>query len=365
MKNMLVVILLATCLLGFAFWNLLKSSDDYSAAERRRLAQFPTLTVQTVLSGDFMEGFEGYAADQFPLRDKFRALKAYMAYSVLGQADNNGIYVYNGYIVSMDYPLNERSIDNAAQHFRNLYEKYMQNTNVHVYGAVVPDKNYFAAAASGHLALDYEALYDVLSRQTDFVEYIDLRDLLSLDNYYRTDLHWRQEVLTDVAARILDSMGVERKPDYDDYDIVVLNEPFYGAYYGQAALPLPADSLAYLTNDVLPSCSVHNFESGQDSAIYDMEKASGRDPYESFLSGSVSLLTIENPKSATDRELVIFRDSFGSSLAPLLVESYAKVTLVDIRYLQSERLGQFLQFDDQDVLFLYSTLVLNNSETLK
>jgi hypothetical protein len=96
-----------------------------------------------------------------------------------------------------------------------------------------------------------------------------------------------------------------------------------------------------------------------------MEKASGRDPYDVFLSGSVSLLTIENPKSATDRELVIFRDSFGSSLAPLLVESYAKVTLVDIRYLQSERLGQFLQFDDQDVLFLYSTLVLNNSETLK
>jgi hypothetical protein len=47
------------------------------------------------------------------------------------------------------------------------------------------------------------------------------------------------------------------------------------------------------------------------------------------------------------------------------VESYAKVTRVDIRYLQSERLGQFLQFDDQDVLFLYSTLVLNNSETLK
>ena len=35
---------------------------------------------------------------------------------------------------------------------------------------------------------------------------------------------------------------------------------------------------------------------------------------------------------ATDRELVIFRDSFASSLAPLLMEQYAKITLVDIRY---------------------------------
>jgi hypothetical protein len=241
----------------------------------------------------------------------------------------------------------------------------MQGTNVHVYGAVVPDKNYFAAAESGHLALDYAALYDSLYRQTDFIEYIDLRDLLSLDDYYRTDPHWRQEALPDVAARILDGMGVARKPDYDSYDEVLSDVPFYGAYYGQAALPLPADSLAYLTNDVLKNCRVHNFENGQDSAVYDLEKASGRDPYELFLSGSVSLLTIENPAAETDRELVVFRDSFGSSLAPLLVEAYAKVTLVDIRYLQSERLGQFLQFDDQDMLFLYSTLVLNNSETLK
>ena len=39
-----------------------------------------------------------------------------------------------------------------------------------------------------------------------------------------------------------------------------------------------------------------------------------------FLSGSKSLLTITNPSADTDRELVIFRDSFASSLAPLLTE---------------------------------------------
>ena len=41
------------------------------------------------------------------------------------------------------------------------------------------------------------------------------------------------------------------------------------------------------------------------------------DPYSVFLSGSKSLLTITNPSADTDRELVIFRDSFASSLAPL------------------------------------------------
>ena len=84
-----------------------------------------------------------------------------------------------------------------------------------------------------------------------------------------------------------------------------------------------------------------------------------------FLSGSLSLITIENPNATTDKELVIFRDSFGSSIAPLLVEGYAKITLVDIRYITSDLVGRFIDFENQDVLFLYSTLVLNNSVTLK
>ena len=96
-----------------------------------------------------------------------------------------------------------------------------------------------------------------------------------------------------------------------------------------------------------------------------MNKAFGNDPYEMFLSGSLSLITIENPNATTDKELIIFRDSFGSSITPYLIEGYEKITLVDIRYLSSKMLHMFIEFDDQDVLFLYSTLVLNNAEIFK
>ena len=84
-----------------------------------------------------------------------------------------------------------------------------------------------------------------------------------------------------------------------------------------------------------------------------------------FLDGAKSLLTIENPASTTDKELIIFRDSFGSSIAPFFTEVYRKVTLVDTRYLPSERVGKFVEFDRQDILFLYSVPVLNNSVMLK
>ena len=49
----------------------------------------------------------------------------------------------------------------------------------------------------------------------------------------------------------------------------------------------------------------------------------------------------------------------------LTIQDYAKVTLVDIRYIQIDVLERFLEFKGQDVLFLYSTLVLNNSSTIK
>ena len=99
--------------------------------------------------------------------------------------------------------------------------------------------------------------------------------------------------------------------------------------------------------------------------MYDLKRAEGKDPYELFLSGPLSLITIQNPQAGTDRRLVLFRDSFGSSIAPLLIEDYAQITLVDIRYIQPGFLNGMVDFEGCDVLFLYSTLVLNHSETLK
>ena len=144
-----------------------------------------------------------------------------------------------------------------------------------------------------------------------------------------------------------------------------IRDRFYGVYCGQSALPLAPDTLRYLTSETLLGCTVYDYETDSTGPVYDLPALEGEDPYSVFLSGSKSLLTITNPSADTDRELVIFRDSFASSLAPLLTSAYAKITLVDIRYVQPERLGRWLTFDSQDVLFLYSVSVLNHSETLK
>ena len=232
-----------------------------------------------------------------------------------------------------------------------------------MYYALIPDKNYFMAPAGGYPALDYEKLAQTMRQKlSPGMTEINLFSTLSLDCYYRTDPHWRQEALVPTAQYLAGQMGVSLG---DDYSETTLQRPYYGLYYGYAALPMQPDALTYLTSARMADYTVTNYESGRQSPVYDLDKAAGNDLYEVFLSGPVSLLTIQNPHARSRRELVIFRDSFGSSLAPLLAEGYSEITLVDIRYLPSARVGQFVDFTGKDVLFLYSTQVLNNSEALK
>lgn len=339
-------------------------AKEISESERRPLDQMPDISAETLLSGKFMTDFEGYTLDQFPLRDTFRQIKSLFHYYVLNQADNNDIYVTDGYAAKLEYPLSQNSLDHALNKFQFVYDKYLKDTGSTVFMTVVPDKGYYLAEKNGYLAMDYKAMFDAFDKGMPWATYVDLTDTLTGESYYRTDTHWRQEHLLDAAKKLCDAMGV-RPFDSGSFTQTALERPFYGVYYGQAALPMKPETLYIMENELLSGCKVYDQESGKYLDVYNMEMLTSKDLYDVFLSGAKSLLTIENPNAATDRELVIFRDSFGSSIAPLLVRDYAKVTLVDIRYLSSQTLDRFMEFHGQDVLFLYSTLVLNNSNTIK
>lgn len=355
---------MAGLLAVFSLWAWLKPAREYSDSERRYLASFPKLNKETILSGDFMSEFETYTLDQFPLRDSFRSIKGFASLYLFGQSEVNDLYLHDGYIAKAEHPVNDAMLDNAGNKFQYLYDTYMAGTDVTLYFSIVPDKNYYLAPEAGQLSMDYPKLISSLKEKTSYMEYVDLFSHLKLSNYYYTDTHWKQETLLPAALTLAGAMGTQIETNYTPN---VLESPFYGVYYGQLALPITADKLTYLTNDTLNSCIVTSYNTGmpQTAQMYSFSKVDSRDPYELFLGGNDALITIENPNAATDKELILFRDSFGSSIAPLLATGYAKVTLVDIRYIHPGMLGSFIEFDNQDVLFLYSTLVLNSSTAFK
>ncbi len=361
------VILLFAILSTFCFFG---PKATYSDSERRPLADFPELSWKNMVSGQFMDEFETYAADTFPLREVFRGIKSQTTLFAMGQKTNNDIYLHEGYLSALEYPMDTDSIQHAADVFQGIYETYLKDANTNVFVSVIPDKNAYLASSAGQLCMDYKVFEAEFETKTSaFASYISISDLLSAEDYYYTDSHWRQENLADVADRLMSTMHYGNTSSQEtpliSYTTIEWDKPFYGVYKGQSALPHKGDTLRWLSNDIIDQMSAYDHQNQTAIPVYNTDKAAGKDPYEVFLSGPLSLVTIENPMVNTQKELILFRDSFGSSIAPLLAQGYHKVTLIDIRYLPSNMIGKYVDFSNSDVLFLYSTSVLNNSETLK
>lgn len=358
-KKILVVAAMAVTLMGIFAAHVILPDGEFSSAERRKLAQLPELTWDDVFSGEYFEDLEEYLLDQFPLRQTFRTLKARFQYNVLGMRDNNDLYYVDDHLMKLEYPLKESQAQLAINRFNAVLDAHPQIGAA--YYSLIPDKNYFLADANGYPAMDYEALLQ--QAQGIGAEYIDIFPLLSVDEYYRTDSHWRQECIVDVAQHLCAAMGTETD-GIDAYE-QVSREGFRGVYYGQAALDVGSETLTTMVSDVTESAVVKSEEHAGNMPVYTWDDFEGLDPYDVYLSGAEALITMENPLQDNGRHLIVFRDSFGSSISPLLLGGYSRVTLVDLRYIASSLLDEYVDFTGADVLILYSTAMFNAGATLK
>lgn len=359
-KNVVVTIAFFLLLILFFIANLIKPDTEISKEERRKLTQFPEIKPRTILDGTFSEKFDLYTTDQIIGREKFRKVKSMLEFDLFRKKDNNKIYMYNGSIIKIEYPLNEKSILKAADKINTIQKEYLKGMKC--YYSIVPDKNYYTNK-NEYISMDYEKLQKIMADNIKNMEYIDIFDCLQLQDYYVTDIHWKQENLHKVIDKIKLKMDIKDREDvqYKKQEIT----GFDGVYAGELPVKTKKDKICTLTNEIIENAKVYNYENGKETKVYDEEKLTSKDKYDIYLSGPTPLITIENSQAKTNKELIIFRDSFASSLAPLLIENYNKIILVDIRYMRSKDLEKYINFKNQEVLFLYSTIILNNSNILK
>ncbi len=363
LKNKMITVGFILTLVVVMLGTIMTPPRTVSASERRRLAAPPAFTIDRLFNGTFFADSETYLLDQMIWRDGFRGIKALMVHHLLRQKDNNGLYLIDGRIGKLEYPLRPESVVRAATGFNALYQRYFAGQPAWL--AVIPDKNDYLAAPNGYPFVAYQDIMQLLELELESISLLSLYEHLNADDYYRTDIHWRQEKLLPLADLLLQTLGRTEKVSDRSYQHQQLY-PFRGSYYGQAALPLEPDELVYLIDDQSRKPQVYDHEKGSWLSVYEPDLFKGMDPYDVFLGGARALITIENESAASERELIIFRDSFASSLAPLLLPGYARITLVDLRYMRADLLPDYLTFhEQQDVLFLYSTQVLNNSAMLR
>ncbi len=353
MKNKILVIIFIVYISFFSVLGIIVPDNQISNTERRKLSSFPEFE----LDEEWISDVDKYLLDQFVFRDEFRSLKALYNYNVLGKLDNNGIYLKDNYIFKSNYPTNYDSIDGFKKKINKLSELFSGENDI--YMMIIPDKNYYLES-DVFLDIDYEYIYDEMS---DFnFKYIDIREEMELGDYYQTDTHWRQERLDKVIKKMSAVMDFSyEKIEYQEKKFT----SFCGVYYGEGAVWREPEELIYLDSDNFDDVTVKYLENSQLSSIYNEEKLKGLDAYDVYLDGASSYIEIINNNATMNRELVIFRDSFGSSLSPLLVNYYSKITLIDNRYISSDNFKDMIEFDNQDILFMYSTLFINESGSLK
>lgn len=251
----------------------------------------------------------------------------------------------------------DAAVTRLAEKMTSLRDSYFAGSKV--YYAIIPDKSWHFRDRTDKY-FDHDAICDSLSAQLDGFTPIDISDALGASDYYVTDPHWRQEKLSSVVSRLASAMGFS----YTESAYSSSSAGSFVGTYGKKAEGFAPEELIYLSSDLIGAAKVDNFQQPEFKKVYDEAKF-GTNGYDFFLSGATPLTVIENPNAAEKRELVIFRDSFGSSIAPLMLESYSKVTLVDLRYMVSALLPTHVNFDGADVLFLYCDELVNSSFLLK
>ena len=369
-KNIIITTAFLVLLTGLPLISVIQKDAEISVSERRPLAQlsgYTELKDKAEANGEeyrlanYFSYLEDYLLDQFPARDFFRSIKAVTNKYLYLQKDAGGYFFADGTLSKLDTELSEKAVNDAINRFNSILETCFNRGKPNVYFALVPDKNYYIADANGYLHYDYDAMINMLQNGlSERFQWIDIMDKLDIDDYYVTDPHWAQENVIGVADRLLSSMGADKLASDYEYDKVSLNG-FMGTYYGQAALPVEKDTLTYLTNEILENVTVTDLEKNEVIKVHEEAYFTNVDPYDVFLGGAKALLKIENPNAATNKQLVVFRDSFGSSMVPLLIAEYAEIIVVDIRYVTPSVLPKLVRFKGNcDVLFLYSTSVLNS-----
>lgn len=278
------------------------------------------------------------------------------------EAGDEKIIVVGNHLTSPEATLNEVSVEKAISKFERVRDKYLATNTGRIYMSVIPDKEYYIAKDNDIKVMDYDNLFAMV-QQPDWYTYIDITDTLETSDYYYTDNHWKQECIIDTAGKICQAMGADAFLEKELVSDEVAD--FVGVYQRESGIKTEQDKIVVLRNEIIDNCAVTNTEDDMEASVYDFTKKDTDNTYDIYLSGAKSVEYVKNSSCNNGKKLIVFRDSFGSAIVPLLVKDYSEVVLVDLRFIMTDLVENYVSFDDADILFIYSSSVLNRSSVLR
>lgn len=338
--------------LAVALFNAIKPRVEFSENENKYLSAFPEISVEKVYSGEFMQGFNTYANEQFVARDAWIA-----AYSTLEFArfsrEINGVFVTSDSLISKIAPPVESYVDTNTEAINALCD----TLDARVYVMIVPSASEMTPQKLPAFAetWDQSAELEAIENKLDGAGFIDVSYVLKAHSdeyiFYRTDHHWTTYGATLACDEYRKAAGLsERK-----YDLMKVSDSFNGTNYSKSGVRFVEPDV--IEAQRLPDgvvCTVYTGTNGKahDGAYFE-EYLGKKDKYAYFLGQNEGLVKLTGGKEG-GRKLLMFKDSYAHCFAPLLLDEYSEITLADARYLRLKlsEVSDLSEYDD--VLFLYS-----------
>lgn len=383
-------------LAGGGLCQLFLPDRAYSPSERRLLQRVPEFSLESVSDASYMETFETYLTDQFPLRDRWITAKTRIGLAV-GMRESGGVYIAGDDCLielhraeTFDPQLAAQNTEVLLDFAADMAAEYGAE---HVRIMLIPSAQeiWRSKLPDGMALFDQSAYLEALQvRLEEEVQVsggqtlVDVADNLAAHAeeaiYYRTDHHWtalgayygyvsyaqslpRAAADGEVEGFISPSAdGTVRMPE--DYEWITVTENFSGTTAAKCGLYFVHDTIEVVYPRVPENYTVdHDLGYRVTDSLYDLEMAQGNDPYAVYLGGNDAIVTIQTERaeqmdwpelpSRTERRLLIVRDSYANSFVPYLTTDFSAITLVDLRYYNGSVRQLMEEGGYTDILLLY------------
>ena len=331
---------------------------NWSAAEKRYLAEFPAFTAENLRGGRFAKLLEDYAADHFPGRDFLAAVHAYQNLLIGKNGTEKVILGRENVLVQAP------AADGTAQLETNLsrFDRFAESAGLPAYLVLIPDAGYVLEdlLPKNHPAYpDGEAFR--LASSCPHLTPVDLLAPFARERgegrqlYYRTDHHLTSFGCFAAANAFRAAAGLSPLAESDFR--VERYAGFHGTTWSSSGYRLTPPDDVELWIPPYP-LRVEITEAGEEDVRADgpffRENLEKEDMYTVFLDGNHTLVRLENPDApAGAGVLLMIRDSYANCAAPFFAEQYRKIVMVDLRYYRGSVSGIAAEEGVTEMVFVY------------
>ena len=298
---------------------------DKSILEKRNLAKWPILIVNSKLNEKYGTHFENWLSDRF--RGRYKIISAYNKVNnlLLGRLENSkamlgneGFFFYKGENSIANYQnkniFDEKELETIRDNIL-LRRKLLEKRGIKYYVMIAPDKN----RVYGEKYPDYILKYHAMSRAEQLVSYLKkygidvvypLHELNSGKQtgitYFRYDTHWNTFGAfigyDSIMKMITNDIPTLRKLSIEDFDIVNMVEE---------------------SGDLLPmlNLTIKDIDNINHSNLKLQKKVKYN--YEYITNKGRNGVKTNNNNPLNHLNLCMLRDSFTSSMEPYFSESFS------------------------------------------